>query len=70
MSIFSQKKAVLRYQETKTPKQFLVFSQKKAVVIFQERESQKKIPYVSELFYISGKRKPEKKSLYFRKWKP
>ena len=45
--IFSQKKDVLIFRETETPKKRLIFSQKKAFLIFQERENQKKFSYIS-----------------------
>ena len=53
---FSQKKAVIIFQESKTPKKLLIFSQEKAFLIFQERETTKqKIRIFQEtaLSYIS-----------------
>ena len=49
-------KAVLIFQEMKTPKKFNIFSQKKAFLIFQETETLKKIPYISgnETFLYLG----------------
>ena len=58
--IFSQKKAVLIFQETKTPENFIIFTQKKACLIFQETQTPKKI------LCISG----NKTFLYFEKQKP
>ena len=40
--IFSQKKAVLIFQETETLKEFLIFSRKKTFLIFRETETPKK----------------------------
>ena len=40
--ISSQKKAVFIFQETETPKKWLLFSQEKAFIIFQETENTKK----------------------------
>ena len=58
LPIFSQKKAVLVFQETKPPKKLLIFSQEKAFLIFQETETPKKNPLYfrkRNFFYISGK---------------
>ena len=54
---FSQKKAVPIFQETETPKKFLIFSRKKAFLVFQETETPNKffIFQETELYHILGK---------------
>ena len=43
--IFSQSKAFLIFQETKTPEKLLIFSQKKAVLTFRKTETLKNSLY-------------------------
>ena len=45
--IFSQKKAVLIFQGTETPKKFFILSQKKGFLIFWKTEALKKVVYIS-----------------------
>ena len=60
--IFSQKKAVLIFQETETRKKF-IFSQKKTFLKFQETKILKKIPCISGSSFTCSK---SKKFLIFR----
>ena len=45
--VFSQKKSSLIFQETKTPKKFLIFSLKKGFSYISGNGNSEKIPYVS-----------------------